>query len=346
MSKYLVNLYPHQNFFFNDESLRELGNKSNYFKKSMRFPQQTTLLGLMRKTLLISEGIIGPYNHFIPPIKMSEANKLIGNSSFMATPKQTFGVIEKLEPAFLSINSKRYNLFNKSYVYENDFNAKEEIKALDLNGMPTKLEISGTNKFEMPLAKNYVNKKGFVEYLIDSTGTTIKADDLFYEHLQAGISKNYTGEVRDEAYYVNIYQGFNRKYHACFSFYLYLRDDFNWAQLKYPCVKLGTDKSLFFMEIVASPNHQFVEHSKCFSQDDTSDYLLCLSDVFVEQTIKIGDFLEFVWSDEIQFNNLRNQKRLNNISNANLSIDNSRAAFSRGSILLCKTEKKENSLIT
>lgn len=98
MSKwYKINLKPLAPYFFGQELNAELGNKQSYYQKSAIFPQQSTLLGLIRHQLLLQHGLAKPR------VTGATGNPkdLVGSVGFKPeTIIPDYGKIEKLSPVF------------------------------------------------------------------------------------------------------------------------------------------------------------------------------------------------------------------------------------------------------
>lgn len=94
---WMVRLTPCDTFFFGRSTYTELANPQSYFAFSDTFPQQTSLLGLLRFQLLRQEGLAVTGNGRLKPDPLIQT--LIGPQSF---PSPTgYGVIRGLSPVFL-----------------------------------------------------------------------------------------------------------------------------------------------------------------------------------------------------------------------------------------------------
>ncbi|MBK9227474.1 MAG: hypothetical protein IPL67_10580 [Ignavibacteria bacterium] len=98
--KKLIKLYPYERFFFGGENT--FGeNNTNYMVRSEFFPQQTSLLGLLRYQILLKAGDdIFKDNRIIDK---DGAAKLIGEKSFDPTSTNDFKKIKCISPVFVSI---------------------------------------------------------------------------------------------------------------------------------------------------------------------------------------------------------------------------------------------------
>ena len=105
MSKYLLKIKPLDSFFFGQEDKYRkridstkkggLATVADYFQRSAYFPQQTTVLGMLRYYLLLM-------NNQIPIKNKDLAKELIGERSFDSNQNgQEFGKIENISPVFI-----------------------------------------------------------------------------------------------------------------------------------------------------------------------------------------------------------------------------------------------------
>ncbi|MCD4734595.1 MAG: hypothetical protein K8R53_01000, partial [Bacteroidales bacterium] len=93
MSKYLIKLSPVDTYFFGQENKYRKKHKegkketvADYYQASLLFPQQTSILGLLRYYIL-------QQNKQIPVKDKAFAEKLVGRQSFDPDlPNPTFGM--------------------------------------------------------------------------------------------------------------------------------------------------------------------------------------------------------------------------------------------------------------
>lgn len=123
---YEIKLKPTGSFYFGGEesfssaTLESIANKSKpareyfkkrqgYYAKSERFPQQTQLLGMIRKELLRHNKKLLYFKNYItvPQEWKSEATKIVG-SKWHTNQEPKLGVIETLSPLYLGKNDKVY----------------------------------------------------------------------------------------------------------------------------------------------------------------------------------------------------------------------------------------------
>jgi CRISPR-associated protein Cmr3 len=107
MSEITLKITPIDTYFFGAENINPLNEEANYFLKSNRLPQQSTLLGALRYAILLNADETIFHNNAI--MNKEEAAKLIGEQSFKLNATEfKFGKIEKISPVFLIKNNQKY----------------------------------------------------------------------------------------------------------------------------------------------------------------------------------------------------------------------------------------------
>lgn len=193
MAEYLIQLTPNDNFFFGTG--KEFGtDNQNYFVVSGYFPQQTSLLGMLRYQLLCkADEKIFKNNKIKDKTKASE---LIGKMSFTKGEKQNFGAIKSLSPVFLMKNEKKVFPLNREYQKEDDWQMRE---------------ISA----DLSLLEDYEAKKGLPQLWSDGKNI-YTIEDIFEERTQIGIKKNYEGKSEENAFYQQTYRTLKDDFHSRF----------------------------------------------------------------------------------------------------------------------------------
>ena len=217
--KYLVTLKPLEAFMFGgDQTFGALGDKEagTYLVKSRMFPQQTALLGMLKKELMIQAGLLTRKRRgeWVDKQKRKETIDLVGLEKFnmRETDIQDFGNIKKLSPVFLLKDKKRYlkKVNIDTYPYEDG----------KLKGFNGKTDIYD----------NFIALDG---------GDSCTAKDIFKALEQTGNKKG--GEenslFKKTSYLLK--DGF------AFAFYAELE-----TELKSAMVSLGADRSAFMMTVV------------------------------------------------------------------------------------------------
>ena len=148
MTTYRIDLLPLGHFFFAQELIAELGNKSNYYQQSALFPQQTTLLGMLRHQLLLQHNLIPLYSG----TNSQHAPDIIGNGSFLVanpTGSNSFGHIKSISPCFLSNSEELFLLRNRERTSGNPiedlFLSRKPVNAwrlIAINDHPTFLKVN------------------------------------------------------------------------------------------------------------------------------------------------------------------------------------------------------------
>lgn len=227
---YLITLTPTGKFFFGGDMKFKVGKEDNeefdsYIIKSNRFPQQTSLLGMLRFLILRNAGPEVFNDNKI--INTDLAQNLIGPESFKANKENpNFGVIDRISPCF--IIDKKNNEFSPIPITANgaeyDFELKEgELYSDKYNakdGISDNFSKYFVNDLRMGLLKEPEGKKRSRD---EENDALFKQENLRFKN--------------DE----------NSEY--CFAFYASIDESVNLTNYSRQIVSLGADSSMFAIEI-------------------------------------------------------------------------------------------------
>jgi CRISPR-associated protein Cmr3 len=247
--KYLVTLKPLEPFLFGGtQTFGTLGDKEagSYLVTSRQFPQQTAVLGMLRKELMTQAGLLTRKRRgeWVDKHKKVDAINLVGYEKFSMREKelQDFGMIEKLSPIFLMQRGKRY------------------LKKVDID----------SHHYEDGVLKGYNPKENiydnFVPVELDA-GRKLKSEDIFKEINQTGNKKGGEDNSLFKKTSYILKDGFT------FAFYIELD-----TALKSAMVSLGADRSAFMMDVK--------EDNATLDYADPKGYLTLLSDALIQVDIK------------------------------------------------------------
>lgn len=250
MSKYLMTLRPLDTFFFGQENKyrkreeknrKELNVVADYFQESAYFPQQTTLLGMLRYYLLVVNGQL--------PIKNKQvADDLIGDKSFRVSDDPLdFKHIKSMSPVFISHLGRAYwpqpldiRLKEKRVLYFD----KEE-KAISKTNLPK-------HNGQITYFPDYKEKDGLDHFLLDMDDyqkflpykfdKDEKSNGIFVPEERTGITKGEGGETQDAAFYKQVV--YRLKDDAAFQCIVDL-DDPKISHGHEGFVPMGAEKSMF-----------------------------------------------------------------------------------------------------
>jgi len=284
MKNYLIKLTPVSMFFFAGE--KHFGNmtNTNYFAKSNLFPQQTTLLGMLRKELLIQEGIFKINGNYSDDDYV-KINELIGGQSFQENKQNSFGKIKSLSPVFISKNEDNFITIPKDYGFIfKKINGKSNLNK---------------DKLFVPFMENFKAKDGLAAGFISSDYNNhkypIPLEKVFKEYVKVGNEKEKKEDDKDkffkQLFYIMI-KGFS------FSFFAQL--DFT---LKDSTVFIGGDNSSFKMEVIETQ-----QTFKSIFIDDKAekDKITLLSNALVDEDIY--DYCDFAVTQTVDFRTIRFEK--------------------------------------
>lgn len=259
MYTYLIKLTPLDKFFFGQKKTFGDDN-ANYFVYSSHFPQQTTLLGLLRYQLLQIAG-----EEVFKDNKIQDEHKageLIGKQSFspFVKDKLQFGIIQSLSPVFI-IDKKEKDEKEYFLPVGRRFQKEEE----DLYEL---LHLSCKEGCP-PIFDEYKPKKGLASCRLSSNGTTLlNEEDFFTKDERIGIRKDYEGATNDDAFFRQRYYRFKnfkkvvedeegneckqppvREHDFCFATVLETEKAIEHEKLNGRIVYLGGERQPFLMEV-------------------------------------------------------------------------------------------------
>lgn len=248
MNRYLVTLKPIDKFFFGGDMTFAIaaGDKeanerfSSYIITSGRFPQQTSLLGMLRFLLLRNSEFFKDGKILEGKENKEGVKQLIGARSFMVQ-KYTgdFGQIKGLSACFLMNNEKHY------YLAPLDVN----IAKSDGTGKPAETIGYVNGKIiALPEYKGYSPKNENPEYVIGEDGKLVGLSDIFKEDRRIGIARNITtGKTEDANLFKQI--SYRLKDDWYFAFYVDVSEDCNIRKYSNQIVSVGGDSSQFVITI-------------------------------------------------------------------------------------------------
>ena len=287
MSRYKVTLTPLDWFFFGGEQTFDNGVTQSFIARSIRLPQQTTLLGMVRYQLLKQNDLLLDGNEEKNKSIAPDMEAFIGKDSFdiEANATQSFGKIKSISPAFIQIGGLQLVPMPLTYGLNISFDEGE-------------VWLSGIKKEKIIKASSF-NEKGYDNYckMIDKTGKTwsIDGDDgVFTSSMQIGITKADGGDENEKGFYKQETLRFKNG-DASFAFFLELEDGTN---LDNDFVFIGAQHSCFKMEVKESDETLFVP-------DHPVGSLLLLSPSYISNRAILDANCLQHWSGTISFRNLQ-----------------------------------------
>jgi CRISPR-associated protein Cmr3 len=286
---YLINLTPLSTFFFGSEKSMGKAGEYNYLVHSLKFPQQTTLLGLLRFELLRQNGLLADPSagKQLPTV----ATKLIGDSGF---PTGNYGVVKKLSPVFLnqriiSDMKTKYNNwivpgFDSSFGFIFQTNGASQLHNGELPAMP--------------LMNNYEPKNKYPP-LLKCGDLKMKQDDIFIPQQQTGITKRGS----DEAFYKQTFYRFP----AGWSFAFYVELDMpEGTKFENNTTWAGGENSIFDMKVTELNKNLIEEPGLTFPQTlsfENCTKITLVSPSFI--TSEAYSHFDFAYSTTIPFRYLK-----------------------------------------
>lgn len=254
MSKYRITLTPVDKFFFGGDMTFQVGDKEDdkfnkryksYIIQSSRFPQQTSLLGMLRFLILRNAGPEVFKDGKIVDKAKAKAKALIGGRSFSVNPNHeanSFGLIKCLSHVRVQrtkdgecANLEFKPLFDELDLVRNaQANAAHNYQTVSLPDLDKKA---------------YDAKKPLKKYLTDGKDKW-SVDDFFKEDRRIGISRDIkTGKTGEDALFIQISYRFAQDAHYCFAFEAEIDDSLPLERYNGQMVTVGGDNSQFIIGI-------------------------------------------------------------------------------------------------
>lgn len=269
MSKYLVTLTPTGRFFFGGDMTFTVGDAekdkekvlkaksegvrdeeaetrvvyneafASYIIRSSKFPQQTSLLGMLRFLILSHHEDV--FDTETQKIKdPAKATELIGEHGFRVNSdhdaKNKFEKIRSVGTCFLRNAETAY--WPAPLDYNLTIEGFESISGATLNKKALSIPIIKKGENE------YTSKDKLYEGYISSSGAVLEGNKIFEEDIRIGIRKNINGKTEDNAFYKQI--GYRLKEGFQFAFTVEADEDL--TQYGKQTVSVGADSSTFIFE--------------------------------------------------------------------------------------------------
>lgn len=283
MSKYLITLKPLGKYFFGGDMTFQVGADekskfneafSSYIIASNKFPQQTSLLGMMRYLLLNQS----PKEVFSQDcnriIDQSKAKGLIGEESFKVLTGHNqlndFGKIKSLGPCFLKNNKEAFLPVPKDYHFSISFGNNESSSVY-----------YNAHALSLPSIDGYSAKESYDSLYIGLySGTVCKEDKIFQKDIRIGINKNYKGRSDTKGFYKQISYRLKDNFHFAFV----VDCDFDLKACQNEIVSLGADGSRFSLSAtLLSENRIELTYPKDSLKEVTGgSRVILLSDTFLD----------------------------------------------------------------
>lgn len=321
--RYLVKLRPINNFFFGgDITFGKLGEKENssYLAKSRYFPQQTAILGLIRRQILVQHELLTKKvkGEWVNANSSEKATALVGRGSFEINNNNLdLGIIDKISPVFITKKDNYFFQINKfgDYIEE-----------------AGKCFIDNNEKEFIPLLNNFDNKKGVSKILVSKT-ESFNFNEIFREVEQIGNNKK---EIENALYKKTSYK-FLDNYE--FAFILELTKE---CFLEESIVSLGGDNSNFNMSF---EQIDFTFEDIINDVSTQTNSITLISDSYIEQNV--FSQCNFVVNNTISFQNIittASNEKDSRYKNKDFEISKKLYFYERGAVFFKAEQDLEKAL--
>lgn len=251
MSKYQITLTPVDKFFFGGDMTFQIGSNEkdefnsqfkSYIIKSSMFPQQTSLLGMLRFLILRNGGSEIFANGHI--VNKDKAKELIGERSFSvndAHNENQFGAIK-------SISHVRVRRIKDNKTSDLEYAPKFKELTFEKVSMGT----YNLKDFCIPnISKDEYNAKNGLSTKLTDGEKSYELENVFKEDRHIGIDRNIkTGKTDEGALFKQISYRFNTDEATyCFVFEANVDDIVNLEMYDRQIISVGADNSQFVLGI-------------------------------------------------------------------------------------------------
>lgn len=313
MPLYHFLLTPQDAFFFGDERSFGSGSNANYYAKSRRWPQQTTLLGVLRYDLLRRLDLLDHPGQGKKISKTQAAIDAIGEQSFLAgASTQDFGLIERIHSIWLEKDEGG----QKEVFLIAPLDLKLEYGTIQGGEFCTLTQRHGKQSIPRLLnstkgiatqesPKPWEAKKGLSYGLVDEAGQLHDWDHAYQSSERVGIIKQGGQEKDGEGFYRQL--RYRLKPNWSFSFLAEIRDDMlERSYKKEPISKLpvGGDRVPFILQAFPVHNKSF-QVPKIPNTIHQPQKVHLISDAYVDNLMGLLEKCEHaIVGDPVDFRNV------------------------------------------
>lgn len=302
MSKYLITLQPLGKYFFGGDMTFQMGfdeksdfNRNHegflsYIIESMKFPQQTSLLGMMRYLLLTRS----PEAFSREQDKITSTDKahdLIGEESFKVNAKHdlmnNFGKIASLSPCVLMKDGEIFLPAPKDYHFKVTFTDSSTQSKCN------------SHTVTVPEIDGFSPKESYdLLYIGTETKRTVKDEEIFRKDIRIGINKNYKGKSDEKSFYKQISYRLRKGFLFAFS----IDCDFNLGDCTNEIVSLGADGSMFALTAKEIPDNK--EFPGTYPKEINDNVTNCHRVILLSDSLLTNDdtaHVDFAITDTVPF---------------------------------------------
>lgn len=316
-NRYIIKLIPRDKFFFGQSAPYielEKDESEFYLRKSAFYPQQTAVLGMLQKQLLLQNEVKFK-NQLITKDSLNKAKSLIGSKSFSSKKEEPndFGIIQKISPVFVSRVDDSSPLIPKFSI-----NNQEIPFAINNNCRVCFDE----DTVKSPPLLNNLNLKGDVQTDMVFTEFWVEGDDNVDGEYQSeylkcfklldyelGIQKRKSiDKTVDGGFYKNQFVAFDNKeneHEFCFCFAVELDnieaiENFRFGNA---FVKLGKETNVtnFKMQVIENDTN-FNDYFKTPAINSSTQQISLLSDAYLDD--KVFDYCDSAVTEGVYFRNV------------------------------------------
>jgi len=254
--RYLITLKPLAPFFFGAEETFGEGKEARYRAVSTRFPAQSALIGMLRRTMLIAARHMSLHKRgeWIDSAHKKTgrddpnylaAVALAGKGVFRYDAPADLGIIQRLSPLMIRYEGAFCIPAPKHMTLRPRYDAAVRLQRPGLPEAQPALYFEG-----------FKAKEGLPDGLLRDDGTELEYDEIYETISTVGIKKSRTGQTEEDAFFLK--ESYALKEDATFAFLLETSESL--PQKMLDCrVELGADRSAFRLQALSYDGPEPIE---------------------------------------------------------------------------------------
>ena len=288
---YKIILKPIDNFYFGgensfgdskssqDKSERYFAKRSAYFAKGEMFPQQTQLLGMLRKTILRKHGCLKLHSNgewVSDNAKQKLAQELVGLK--WEGWEDTLGKLISLSPIHLEEEINNEIISYCPAPYDNELSLSKETGISYINGRKDESHVYAFKKED----NKYFGAKDYLcsAYISKDSKKSLDLDKVFKKHTKTGNQTfDKSEDDAEQLYKMQSYVLSKEHKNVYFVCYLESKDNTLFGDSYSQIVELGGERSLFELEV---KKVDVIVDNKDVYISKEEERLILISDTYVE----------------------------------------------------------------
>ncbi len=297
MTKYLVKIKPLEPYFFGDENTIRIGEENRYYVSSLLKPSATTIMGMLRYTVLKNAGVLKTDREY-NCVEKELLKKLIGEKSFEPNDNTDYGVIKGVSPLFLMSGNDIYIKLPLNHKMHKDKKDKNDEKIYNTQYTPFEMGCEALTSYKtinLPQKGEFDPKKTVSDdmYVNINTGDIIKDGYkdgfVLFDSFEKITCKKYS---KKEGFMKKIFRVLNKDF--CFAVVVEIDEDdekVNFDNKYTTTCYMGREKSTFLLEFSEGFSlENKIAESNFAKMCGQVEFGYALGDIVVKESPTYSDF--------------------------------------------------------